>query len=122
MVLFRRKGVLPDVRKTVNRKDFIARLMQDTGLTYDEAIQVFECLISVIEDAVVNVETVRFGRVGALVPHVRPPREVQMGFRVGKGRQVTKVRRIYNLDSRIGFRFRLYRRFMETHQLNWFPT
>ena len=94
--------------------------MRDAGITYDDAARIYDCMVSAIEDAVVNGEVVRFGRVGAIVPVVRPPREVQMGFKLGKGRKVSLVRRIFNLDSRLVFKFRLYRKFTDTRTLHWF--
>ena len=96
--------------------------MHDLGISYAMANQVYDTMVRVFEDGIVAGSVIRLGRLGAVVPVVRPPREIRMGFRVGKGRKITKTSRIYNLDSRLCFTFKLYEKFVETHSLHWFDT
>jgi len=94
--------------------------MRDTNISYAQANLVYDSMTRIFEDAITTGATVRVGRVGAIVAVRRPPREIRMGFEVGKGRKVKKVTRIYNLDSRMSFSFRVYEKFIQSHSLHWF--
>ena len=111
---------MTEVTQIVNRREFIAKFMRDCGVTYSQACRIYESMVSVFEDGVVSGSKIRVGRVGALIPVWRKPREVTMHFRVEKGGRVKKTRRTYTLDGRFVFKFNLYRRFVDTHNLRWF--
>lgn len=103
-------------KTTITRKDFIAKYIQ-TGLTYDQACRVYACTVSVVEDAISNGSKVGFGHVGAIAPKIRPPRKVRMGFKKENGETV-KAARVYFVDSRVHWVFRLYRTFAIAQKFN----
>jgi hypothetical protein len=95
--------------------------MKEGGLTYSNACRVYEVMCGVFSDGIVTGNRVTIGRVGALMPVWRPPREIRMHFRVKKGKKVeTGVHRTYHMDGRFEFRFRLYKKFIDSTQLTWF--
>lgn len=102
----------------MNRRDFIRKLMMDAGLTYDQACRTYTTLVSIIEDGVVNRTKVSFGKIGCLCPVRRPARDVTMGFTRGHKGQVTKTRRVFHLEARIDYRFKMYRAFRQKVQLD----
>jgi len=98
--------------------DFVRKLME-AGLPYDYAVKGYNAMMSTIANAVVNGQKVYLGNVGCLNPTVRPPRQVRMGFERQQGNKVVCKTREFNLDSRLRYRFTLFRKFTETHELNW---
>lgn len=107
-------------RQTVNRRDFIRRWMQECGVTYDVACQLYRTMVSTFEDGVANGSKVTIGRLGALVPQWQEARQVVMGFRRTPGKGVVKQKQTYILDPRIRYRFKIYREWMNTRHLNWY--
>ena len=105
--------------RTVTRREFVSRFMQDAGMTYHQACRAYTCLCRTIEDAVVCGLKVSVGQVGAIVPVWRKPREVKKHFDRGPGGTITKTRKTYILDGRYTYKFVVYKRFRETHQLRW---
>ena len=104
---------------TYDRRAFVAKFMGDAGLTYSQACRVYETMCAVFEEAIITGSKVTIGRVGAIVPYWRPPRDIQMHFRK-QGKVVeTGIHRTFFLDGRYDFKFKLYRKFMETRQLKW---
>lgn len=103
---------------TAGRAEFVKKLMK-AGFKYVEACQAYESLMSTLADAVSQGAHICLGNVGALVPVVVPPRQVRMGFIMQKGGKAAKITREYFLDSRVKYKFRLYRGFVQNHQLNW---
>lgn len=104
---------------TYDRRVFVARFMKE-GLSYSQACRLYTVMCSVFEEAIVSGSKVTIGRVGAIVPCWRPPRDIQMHFRLKAGRKVEKgIHRTFFMDGRYDFKWRLYRRFMETRQLKW---
>jgi len=104
---------------TFDRRAFVARFMRDGGLTYSQSCHLYEVMCGVFEEAIITGSRITIGRVGAIVPCWRPPRDIQMHFR-RKGTKVeTGVHRTYFMDGRYDFKFHLYKRFMETRQLKW---
>lgn len=104
---------------TCDRRTFISRYMKDGGLTYSQACRQYEIMCSVFEEAIITGSKVTIGRVGAIVPRWKPPRDIQMHFRK-RGKHVEKgVHRTFYMDGRYDFKFHLYRRFMATRQLKW---
>jgi len=104
-------------RSVVKRLDFIRKFTMEAGLNYDQACRVYTSLVSLIENAVVNGEKVKFGKVGALTAVRKPPRDVVMGFVRGPNNVVTRSKRVFHLDERLEFRFVPYREFLRKHQL-----
>jgi hypothetical protein len=105
---------------TVDRRTFISKFMR-AGLTYSQATRLYEVMCGVFEDGIVSGNRISIGRVGALVPSWRPPRDINMHFRIKKGRMIERgVHRTYYVDGRYEFRFKLYKKFMDTRQLHWF--
>jgi hypothetical protein len=106
--------------ETYERRAFIAHFMKEGGLTYSQSCRMYAIMCSVFEEAIITGSKVTIGRVGAIVPCWRPPRDIQMHFRLKRGRKVEKgVHRTFFMDGRFDFKFKLYRRFMETRQLKW---
>jgi len=104
---------------TYDRRSFVAAFMKEGGLSYSQACRLYEVMTGVFESAIITGSKVTIGRVGAIVPYWRPPRDIQMHFRK-RGKKVEKgVHRTYFMDGRYDFKFRLYRRFMDTRQLKW---
>lgn len=104
---------------TYDRRAFVARFMKDGGLTYSQACRMYDVMCRVFEEAIITGSKATIGRVGAIVPYWRPPRDIQMHFRK-QGKRVEKgVHRTFFMDGRYDFKFRLYRRFLETRQLKW---
>jgi nucleoid DNA-binding protein len=106
--------------QTVTRREFVTRFMRDVGVTYEQACRIYECMCNVIEDGIVSGSKVRVGRVGALTPVWRRPREVQMHFAVRKGKRVVPAKKTFVMDGRYVYKFKLYRQFVDTHALRWF--
>lgn len=111
---------MTEVTQTVNRREFVQRFMRQCGVTYAQASQIFECMVAVFEDGICSGSKIRVGRVGSLVPVWRQPREITMSFRKKRGGKLEKSKRVYVMDGRYVFKFHLYRRFMDTHNLRWF--
>lgn len=97
------------------------RFMRDAGLTYSQACRVYDTMCSTFGDAITSGNRVTIGRIGALMPVWKQPREINMHFKVSKGKKVeTGIKRTYFMGGRYDFKFKVYRRFMETNELRWF--
>lgn len=105
---------------TITRRDFVTRLMRDTGMTFVEASRAYECMCRIIADGVVSGARISVGSVGAITPVWRKPREITKHFDRTKGNRIVPSRRTYVLDGRYVYKFRIFGRFMETHSLNWY--
>lgn len=103
-------------RAAIKRLDFIRKFM-NAGLTYDQACRVYSSMVGILEDAVVNGDKVKFGKIGCLVPVRKPPRDVVMGFVRGPGNVVTHSKRVFHLDERVEYRFNFYNEFARKHEL-----
>lgn len=97
--------------KSVTRKTFIRRLVQDHGFSYGEASRAYAGFVETIADAVVTGQKVCIGRVLAIRPVKKPPRKVNKGF--------GGVNQTIHLGTRLGFKVILYKEFLEKHQLHW---
>ena len=104
-------------KPAITRRHFIRKFMQ-AGVTYDQACRVFSQMVGLMEDAVVNGDKVKFGKVGCLFPVRKPPRDVVMGFVRGPGNSMTHSKRVFHLDERTSYRFNFYREFIRKHQLH----
>lgn len=91
--------------------------MRDCGLTYDQARCAYNCVVSLVEHGVVNGSKIGIGQVGAITPVRRPPREVTMGFERKNGGKIVKTRRLFHLDERTKWVFKLYRGFETRNNL-----
>jgi len=87
-----------------------------SGLSYEQACRVYSCMVGVLEDAMLNAEKIKFGKLGCLFPVKKPPRDVVMGFVRGPGNSMTHSRRVYHLDERTEYRFNFYREYQRKHQ------
>jgi hypothetical protein len=107
-------------RATFDRDAFVERFMKSGGLTYSQARRLYTVMCSVFQDGIVTGSRITIGQVGALVPVWKPPREYNMHFRVKKGRKIERgVHRTFFADGRYAFKFRLYRAFIDSNQLQW---
>lgn len=104
--------------ESITRLDFIRDLM-GAGLSYDSATRAYTATMSTIANGVVNGQKVNLGTVGCLNPSIQPPRQVRMGFERQCNNQVIHRIREFSLDSRLRYKFRLFKKFVETHELNW---
>lgn len=106
-------------RAVYDRRNFVEHLMREGDLTYAQATKIFNVVCSVFGEAVVNGARINIGRVGAIVPHWRPPRDVRMHF-TRRGKKVRRgTERTFFMDGRYVFKFNVYRRFLKTRQLRW---
>lgn len=105
---------------TITRSVFVKQYMEQCGLTYQKACEVYDCMVATLQDAVVNGCKVNFGRLGSLTPQWMPARAVNMGFERGPGNMVNKRQRQFFLGRRIKYKFTIYREFSRTHNINWF--
>lgn len=105
---------------SINKPDFIQRFQRELGVSLPQADKFYDVMVRVFEDAIVRGAKIKVGHVGIIIPVRRPPREIRMGFSVGKGKKVKKTTRIYNIDSRLDFKFRVYRKFIDSRSLHWF--
>lgn len=105
--------------KVIGRVDFVKGLMA-AGFKYVDACNAYQVFMSTISDGIVSGQQICFGNVGALVPSLVPPRQVRMGFVCKPGGEVEKMTREFFLDSRLKYKFRLYKKFMAKQQLRWF--
>jgi len=105
--------------KSVNRLDFIKRLIKREGFTYAQAAQAYLAFVSVIEDAVVNGYKINVGRVLSIKPVRKPAQVKQMGFKRVAGGKIIAAKRVYYLDSRIKYRVSLYKEFVRIRELKW---
>lgn len=93
--------------------------MDDCGLGYMDAVNTYECMVRVFEDAVVSMHKVNIGHVGAITPKEMAPKQVAMNFKREKDKLVP-TRRDYYLGKRVKFTLALYRSFVDRTKLNWF--
>lgn len=103
---------------TVGRNEFIRRWMQECGVTYDVAGQIYRTMVSTFEDGVANGQRVTIGRLGALIPHRQPSRTVTMGCRKVPGGMI-RQRQEYFLDPRIRYKFKLFKEWLNKSRLSW---
>ena len=104
---------------TVTRAELIRKLVYDCNLSYPQATQVYECLISVFEDVICSGKRLNIGQVCAIVPVWREPREIKMGFKKEKGGVVKKVNRTFYIDGRLAFKVVVHKKFFSEHQIRW---
>ena len=103
--------------ESIVRLDFVRDLMS-AGLSYDSATKAYSAVMSTIANGVVNGRKIYLGNVGCLNPHVQPPRQVRMGFE-RRGDKIAHKIREFSLDSRLRYKFKLFKQFTVTHELNW---
>ncbi len=106
-------------RKSINRNDFISAFMRSCGVTFSQACLLFDTMVSVFQDGMVNGAKIRIGRLGALDPVRHEPKTVHMSFRRTK-EGLVRQRHVYFLDQRIAYKVQIYRRFINTHNLHWY--
>lgn len=89
--------------------------MRDGNLTYAQACKLYDSMVGIIEDGIANGAKIGIGKVGAIVPHRRPPRAVSMNC----AKNADGTRKVIELGPRVAYRFALYRSFVSTHRLAW---
>lgn len=92
--------------------------MEECGVTYDVASQIYRTMVATFEDGVANGQKVIIGQLGALVPYWQGSRTAVMGFKRVPG-GVIHQKQEYFLDPRIKYRFKLYRQWVNKSHLNW---
>jgi len=105
-------------KKPVARIDFVRGFMRG-GLNYKQATIAYESLCKIMEDAVVNGERIKIGKVCSLSPRWRAPKEVTMSFEKTPG-GIKKTRKTYFLGHRIRYAVNIYDEFLKNHEINWF--
>jgi hypothetical protein len=103
-------------QKPVIRLHFIQKFMR-AGLTYYQACCVYSCILGILEEAFVNGNKVKFGKIGCLFPVRTRRRSVVMNFVCGPGLVVTRSKRLFHRNERTDYRFNFYREFIRKHQL-----
>ncbi len=95
-------------KKTIKREDFVEAFVRQ-GMTYEAAINAFDAMVQTFENAVVNGQNVRIGKMCCLSAVKKPPRQVKSGF---NGRTTF-------LGTRIVYKMRIFRGWMDSRRLNW---
>ena len=104
----------------VSRHDIIKNMM-DNGLSYSQSSVAYNVFIESIASGAVNGQKIHLGQVGALTPHIHQPKTVKMSFSRESGGVVDRsTQREYHIDTRLTYKFKLFKKFLQTHQLNWF--
>lgn len=98
-------------RGTIARKEFLAKFVQASGVSYSEAARVYDAMVGLFADAIVTGQKIGIGKVLSIKPVRRKARRVNMGFR---GTKTT-----IHLSDRISFKVSVYRKFMAQHELKW---
>jgi nucleoid DNA-binding protein len=107
-------------RNSVKRVDFINNIVRDQNLTYVQASAAWDSFIKTIDDGICAGCKIQFGKVGTIVPVRYDPRIVQMGCRrVKSGEPAESASRTYFLGSRIKFKFRLFKGFLNSRTMDW---
>ena len=88
-------------------------------MTYAQAVAAYAAMVNTFDDGIVNARKIVIGRVGAVIPVWHSPRDVRMGFKRGQD-GVKRATKVFHMDGRYKFKFRLFRRFIETRNLRWF--
>ena len=107
-------------KETVSRREFIRRWMQECGVTYDVACQLYRTMVSTFEEGIAGGNKVTIGRLGALIPQWQDARQMVMGFRRTSNKGIVRQKQVYTLDPRIRYRFKIYREWMSTRHLAWY--
>ena len=97
--------------RAITKPQIIHRVMDECGLSYVQASKVHDCLVSLVEDAVTNLERIRIGHVGTLSPKIVSGKTVAMNFTRDKT-GVRKSQRFFFTDERVRFAFKLHRSFL----------
>lgn len=98
--------------ESVDRREFVKKFMDECGLTYDVASNVYKCMVNTFEDGIIENKKVTIGRLGALKPVWTGPRTVVMN--------INKTKKIYNLDGRYRYKFVIYKKWISDHFLKWY--
>ena len=98
-------------RKPIIRKDFISASVR-AGLTYAQAKVAYDATIRIMEEAIMHRRKVYFGNVFSIVPVEKPPRAVHKNF--------TSTKEVYFIGRRFEFKVNVFKKFFDSHQLNWF--
>lgn len=106
--------------KSITKSKIIRRLMTDCELSYVDANKVHDCLVSTIEEAVINLKKISLGHVGSITPKVIKGKSVSMNFKRSK-KGVEKVQRYFFLDERVRFHLKLYKSFADRVEFNYNP-
>ena len=102
----------------VKRADFIRNIVKNQGMTYALASSAFDSVMQTVEDGICAGSKIQLGKIGAIVPVRLDPRPVQMHFK-RQGGVVIHQERTYFLGSRIKFKFRLFKAFLQSKTLSW---
>lgn len=104
---------------TVDRRAFIRKWMDECGFTYDVACRIYASMVGTFEDGIAGGQKITIGNLGSLTPKISPAREVTKGFDMLPGRKVVPARKTYYLDERIRYSFKIYQKWLDTHELKW---
>jgi hypothetical protein len=95
---------------SITRRQFIQKYV-DSGMTYEQAGKAYEATCQLFADAVTAGQKICIGNVLAITPIKRPPRAVTSGL--------GGVKKTIYLTSRICFKTKVYRKFLDGHSLSW---
>jgi hypothetical protein len=107
-----------DKKPAIDRRSFIKNLMS-AGFPYGQSVTAYKSMLSTITDGIIGGQAIYLGEIGSLVPTVCLPRKVNLGCIKLKGGGVKKVKQEYFLDTRLKYKFRLFKKFVGSHQLDW---
>jgi hypothetical protein len=105
---------------SIKRPDFIKRLMQDVGLSYDMATAAYLSMVSLIGDGMARNQRICLGKVCNLQPKESPPRKVRLGQKLKKGGGYEKVGLTFYIDRRVRYQVRIHREYIKKKSLNLF--
>jgi nucleoid DNA-binding protein len=104
--------------QVIKRADFIRDLVNSKGFTYAQASSAFDSMMKTLEDGICAGSKIQLAKIGAISPVKLDPRAVTMHFSKVGG-EVKKQERTYHLGTRIKYRFKLFKGFVDRRTLNW---
>jgi hypothetical protein len=91
--------------------------MHEAGLSYGQACRAYRSLVSIVEDGLWNGRKIGFGKVGCLYAVRKPARDVTMGFIRTPNNKVVRARRVFHIDERLEYKFKLFRAYTRNHHM-----
>lgn len=99
----------PD-KGSITRRDFVEKFVA-TGLRYEQAGKVFDAMTEVFSSAIISGQRINVGKVLAISPVKKEPRQVC--------NNLNGLKTIIFLGARVVFRVKVFKEFLARHDLKW---
>ena len=106
--------------RSITRPEFIKRLQDDCGLSYDKATEAYLAIVTLIGDGIADNRRICFGRVCNLQPKESAPRAVKLNQKRVKGGGYKKANLTFYVDKRVRYQVRIHREFINKRSLSVF--